>query len=107
MGEVGCLLYIYSTMADYAPVTPEGSCLFCKIVDGQIKTPGVFWENDRFMAFLSLFPNTEGFTVVVPKQHYGSDVLAMPADVLQEFVLAAKEVSRYLRTILMMWGGLD
>jgi diadenosine tetraphosphate (Ap4A) HIT family hydrolase len=48
------------------------------------------------MAFLALYPNTEGFTVVVPKEHYGSDVLAMPDDILSRFVLAAKKVSNVL-----------
>ena len=48
------------------------------------------------MAFLSTWPNTEGFTVVVPKEHYGSDVLGMPDEILQKFVLAAKTVSKKL-----------
>jgi len=48
------------------------------------------------MAFLSTWPNTEGFTVVVSKEHYGSDVLGMPDDKLSRFVLAAKTVSKNL-----------
>lgn len=71
-------------------------CVFCKITTGEIKTPGIFWDNENHMAFLSTSPSTEGFTVVIPKEHYPSDVLKMPNDILSEFILAAKEVSGIL-----------
>ena len=48
------------------------------------------------MAFLSPFPNTPGFTVVIPKKHYPSDVLEMPDKDLEEFVLEAKKISKLL-----------
>lgn len=83
-------------MADYKSSTDEGKCVFCEIIKGNIETPGIFWEDEEFMAFLSIFPNTEGFTVVVPKKHYGSDVLAMPDKDLRKFVLAAKKVAKIL-----------
>jgi histidine triad (HIT) family protein len=83
-------------MADYSSTTDKGECIFCKIVRGEIKTPGIFWENNTYMAFLSTWPNTEGFTVVIPKEHYKSDVLAMSDEILQEFVVAAKLVSKKL-----------
>jgi len=83
-------------MADYKSTTDKGECIFCKIISGDIKTPGIFWEDAEFMAFLSTWPNTEGFTVVVPKDHYGSDVLAMPDTKLSKMVLAAKKVSNIL-----------
>lgn len=80
----------------YPSSTPDGKCVFCEIVKGAIETPGIFWEDDDCMAFLSTRPNTEWFTVVIPKNHYGSDVLAMPDDILQQFILAAKKVSQIL-----------
>ncbi len=48
------------------------------------------------MAFLSLWPNTEGFSVVIPKAHRPSDVLALPDDLLGRFVVAAKTVAEIL-----------
>jgi diadenosine tetraphosphate (Ap4A) HIT family hydrolase len=48
------------------------------------------------MARLSPFPNTPGFTAVIPKKHYGSDVLAMPDADLQEFILVAKKIANKL-----------
>jgi len=83
-------------MADYKSTTSDNNCVFCQIIKGNIKTPGIFWENAEFMAFLSTWPNTKGFTVIVPKDHYGSDVLAMPDSKLSKMVLVAKKVSTIL-----------
>lgn len=74
----------------------ENPCIFCEIATGRFSTPGIFWEDNEFMAFLSIDPNTEGFSCVIPKSHYGSDVLKMPDDVLARFVLAAKRVAGIL-----------
>ncbi len=83
-------------MVKYESSTKEGKCIFCEIVKGNITTPGIFWENDEFMSFLSLWPNTEGVSVVIPKKHYNSDVLALPDEVLQKFIIASKKVSEIL-----------
>lgn len=103
-------------MTLYKPTTKDGSCPFCEIAKGNLQTPGLFWESEEFIAFLSIDPNTEGFSCVVPREHYGSDVLKMPDDVLQRFILAAKTVAGILeksfddvgRVGLMMEGtGID
>ncbi|MFA6073102.1 MAG: HIT family protein [Candidatus Woesearchaeota archaeon] len=83
-------------MADYKSSTDEGDCIFCEIIKRNIPTPGIFWEDEQFIAFLSTYPSVEGFTVVCPKEHHGSDVLAMPDVTLQKFILAAKKVSNIL-----------
>lgn len=56
----------------------------------------IFWQDDKHIAFLSIDPNTPGFSLVVPKEHYGSDILKMPDVSLQEFILAAKKVAKIL-----------
>ena len=48
------------------------------------------------MAFLSTWPNMEGVTVLVSKKHYGSDILALPDEILQKMILATKKVSNIL-----------
>jgi len=83
-------------MANYKANTEEGKCIFCEIVLGNLKTPGVFWEDDEFMAWLAIDPNTEGFTCVIPKKHFDSNVLNMSDDILQRFVIASKKVSKIL-----------
>ncbi len=74
----------------------DKDCLFCNFVSGNIKTPWIFWEDDEFMAFLTIFPNTEWVTVVIPKKHLSSDVLSLADDYLQKFIVAAKKVAKIL-----------
>lgn len=83
-------------MAEYESRTKDDKCIFCEIVAGNIQVTGKFWEDEEFMAWLAIDPNTEGFSCVVPKRHYGSDVLKMPDDVLQRFIIASKKVTQIL-----------
>ena len=70
-------------------------CIFCQIAQGQ-SPAHVIWENETHMAFLSIFPNTKGFTVVIPKAHYESYAFDLPDTVLTELTLAAKQVGKLL-----------
>lgn len=83
-------------MIKYKSRNEQGKCIFCEIVKGKMETPGIFWEDKNFMAFLSIFPNTKGATVLIPKKHYASDVLDLPDKVLKEMIVAAKKVSQIL-----------
>ena len=83
-------------MAKYNSTTKDNKCIFCEIILGNIKTPGVFWEDEEFMAWLAIDPNTDGFTCVILKAHFGSDILKMPDQELQRFIVAAKSVSGIL-----------
>jgi len=57
---------------------------------------GKFWEDSEFMAFLSIAPCTPGFSVVITKEHYSSDVLALHDKLLARFVVAAKRAAAML-----------
>lgn len=83
-------------MALYSAKTGNNTCIFCEIAAEKMKTPGLFWESAEFLAFLSIDPNTEGFSCVIPKAHFGSDVLKMPDAVLSRFIVAAKKVGGIL-----------
>ena len=85
-------------MVKYKSDTEEGKCLFCEIAKGNVPIlgDGLIYEDKNYIAWLSPFPNTEGFSVVLPKKHYDSDVLIMPDEKLQEFILVAKKVSKML-----------
>ena len=83
-------------MTAYKAKTEEGECLFCEIGAHRLVTPGIFWEDDDFMAFLAIDPNTEGFSCVIPKRHFGSDVFKLPDHELSRFILAAKRVAQIL-----------
>ena len=70
-------------------------CIFCKIISGEAPSHQI-WEDGRHLAFLSIFPNTEGFSVVVTKQHHPSYVADLPEAVLADFMLAVMKVAKLL-----------
>lgn len=71
------------------------SCIFCKIASGEAPAHKV-WEDEKHLAFLSIFPNTPGFTVVITKEHYPSYAFDLPDEVLNNLVLATKKVAKLL-----------
>ena len=71
------------------------NCIFCKIVSGEAPSQKI-WENENHLAFLSIFPNTEGVTVVIPKVHYPSYAFDLPDAALTELILATKQVAKLL-----------
>jgi len=70
-------------------------CIFCKIVKGEVPCHKI-WEDEKHLAFLGIFPNTEGMTVVIPKKHYSSYAFDLPEDGLKDLVVAAKKVGKLL-----------
>ncbi|MEN8367693.1 HIT family protein [Acinetobacter bereziniae] len=70
-------------------------CIFCKIVNNEAPSYKI-WEDDEFLAILSIYPNTEGFTVVLPKKHYTSYAFELNDDILLKLVLASKKVAKLL-----------
>lgn len=70
-------------------------CIFCSIVEGRADAH-IIWKDDKHVAFLSIFPNTEGFTVVATKEHYPSYAFDLPDNVLSGLILATKKVAKLL-----------
>ena len=73
----------------------ESLTIFHKIVTGEIPCHKV-WEDDNHLAFLSIFPNTEGVTVVIPKKYAPSYFAEASDEVLSNLILAAKKVAKLL-----------
>lgn len=73
----------------------DESCIFCRIVRGDSPAHMV-WEDEKHLAFLSIYPNTEGVTVVIPKKHYSSYVFELSDDVMTELLCATKKVAKLL-----------
>jgi diadenosine tetraphosphate (Ap4A) HIT family hydrolase len=90
-------------------------CIFCDIVSG-IETSYKIWENKDYLAFLSIYPNTPGVTVVIPKKHYSSYAFDLEDKELSNLIIASKMVVKQLdsklpevgRTALVLEGfGVD
>ncbi|WDY57530.1 HIT family protein [Pseudomonas sp. PSKL.D1] len=74
-------------------------CVFCDIVSGHAESH-IVWEDPDHLAFLSIYPNTYGVTVVVPKEHYSSYVFDQDDAVITALLIATKKVARLLDDVL-------
>jgi len=90
-------------------------CVFCQIASGKIPSYKIY-EDDDHLAFLGIYPNTEGMTVVVPKKHFSSYAFDAEDKVLCDLIKTAKKVGKLLdrklddvgRTALVLEGfGID
>ncbi len=74
-------------------MSPE--CIFCKIATGQIPTDPV-WENDEFIAFHDLHPQSPVHVLLIPKTHYPTLQDVPDAEVIGRMMLAVGETARRL-----------
>ena len=73
----------------------QTTCIFCQMQAGVIPHH-LIWEDQSHYAFLSIFPNTLGFTVVATKNHFGSYAFSQPDEILSGLVIATKQVALIL-----------
>ncbi len=71
------------------------NCIFCKIARGEIPCHKI-WEDKKHLAFLSIFPNTEGFSVVITKDHFPSYAFDNDDSVLKDLIVATKKVAKLI-----------
>ncbi|MFH1359388.1 MAG: HIT family protein [archaeon] len=70
-------------------------CIFCDIVKGKEPCHKI-WEDKKYLAFLSIYPNTEGAAVVIPKKHYSSYAFDLPDNELKDLIIVCKKVGKLL-----------
>lgn len=70
-------------------------CLFCKMLKGEVPFNKVY-EDDKHLAFLTIFPNTPGATVVISKEHHGSSAFEQSDEVLKGIIVATKNTANIL-----------
>ena len=66
--------------------------IFSKIIAGEIPSYKIA-ENDKFFAFLDIFPLREGHTLVVPKTET-DNLFDLPEDYLKEILLFAQPIAK-------------
>ncbi|XP_072240757.1 uncharacterized protein [Leuresthes tenuis] len=82
---------------------PSHPGLFSRIVRGEEQQWRV-WEDESHVAFLTPFPNSPGFTVLVPRRPLTSDIFRLEKGDYEALVLATKKVSHLLEEGLGAWG---
>lgn len=73
------------------------ACIFCDIV-AKRSPAHVVWEDSKHLAFLSIFPNTKGVTVVIPKEHHSSDAFKLEESKFIDLTLATRTVGNILKS---------
>ncbi len=84
----------------HPPQPHDGSCIFCKIVAGQIPAHKVY-EDDVVFAFLDIGPLTHGHCLVIPKGHY-RNILDIPPQVIAE---VSSRLPKMARAVLVATGA--
>ncbi|EEY21319.1 hit family protein [Verticillium alfalfae VaMs.102] len=71
-------------------MTSLASCIFCKIVKGEIPCFKLF-ESDKTLAYLDINPLSRGHALVIPK-HHGAKLTDIPDDHLMEILPVVKKL---------------
>ncbi len=66
--------------------------IFSKIIAGEIPSYKIV-ENDKFFAFLDIFPLREGHTLVVPKTEV-DNMFDLPEEYLKEMLVFARPIAK-------------
>jgi histidine triad (HIT) family protein len=73
--------------------------IFAKIMRGEMPSMKVY-EDDVALAFMDVFPQSEGHTLVIPKQVEARNLLDMPSDYLGSYVQRVQKVARAVEAAL-------
>lgn len=84
-------------MTLHAPYDPDN--IFAKILRGEMPAVKVY-EDDTALAFMDVFPQSEGHTLVVPKGVQARNILDMPSDKLGPYVQAVQKVAQAVEAAL-------
>ena len=73
--------------------------IFAKILRGEMPAVKVY-EDDAALAFMDVFPQSEGHTLVVPKGVEARNLLDMPADKLGPYMATVQKVAQAVEAAL-------
>ena len=77
--------------------------IFAKILRGELPCVKVF-EDEVALAFMDIFPQTEGHTLVIPKDVSARNLLDMPAEKLGAYMLRVQRLAKAVETALQPDG---
>lgn len=78
--------------------TDQESCIFCKIVSGEVPANKVY-EDDETMAFLDIQPVNPGHTLIIPKDHF-ENIYTTPVMSWMRVQMTAQKVALAVKNAL-------
>lgn len=88
-------------MTLHAPYDPDN--IFAKILRGEIPAVKV-WEDDDVLAFMDVFPQSEGHVLVIAKGSTARNLLEIEPEVLVRLVRATQRTARAVERALKPEG---
>ncbi len=79
--------------------TYDAGNIFAKILRGEMPAARVF-EDDHVLAFMDVFPQAKGHTLVIPKHSSARNLLEEDPAVLGPLILGVQRVARAVRAAL-------
>src|SRR3954465_3864585 len=79
--------------------TYDAGNIFAKILRGEAPSVRVF-EDDHVLAFMDVFPQSRGHTLVIPKHSTARNLLDEEPQVLETLILGVQRVARAVRAAL-------
>ena len=79
--------------------TYDSDNIFAKMIRGEVPCVKVY-EDDVALAFMDIFPQTEGHTLVVPKDVEARNLLEMPDEKLGPYMERVQKVARAVEKAL-------
>ncbi|WP_334161328.1 HIT family protein [Phenylobacterium sp.] len=79
--------------------TYDDGNIFARILRGEMPAARVF-EDEHVFAFMDVFPQSKGHTLVIPKHSRARNLLEEEPQVLSELVLGVQRVARAVRAAL-------
>ena len=76
--------------------TYDDANVFAKIIRGEMPSVKVY-EDDDVLAFMDVFPQSKGHTLVIPKRSKARNLLEVEPEVLQTQILAVQKVAKAVR----------
>lgn len=88
-------------MSLYAPYDPDN--IFAKILRGDVPSVKV-WEDEHVLAFMDVFPQSEGHVLIISKTSTAQNVLQIEADALARLTAAVQRTARAVEKALRPEG---
>ncbi len=84
-------------MTLHAPYDPDN--IFAKMLRGEIPYIKVYEDEDT-LAFMDIFPQSDGHTLIIPKHVEARNLLEMPTEKLAPFIASVQKIARAVETAL-------
>jgi len=73
--------------------------IFAKILRAEVPSARVY-EDDHVLAFMDVFPQSRGHTLVIPKKSQARNLLDVEPQALEQLILGVQRIARAVRAAL-------